>query len=472
MKKNILILVCCLSCCFCYAQDFTGIWEGDLEVQNTKIPLVFKIKKDSVYTSTMDSPDQGAKDVLVDVTTVKGSVVTFSIKNSGIFYEGKIENDSLISGTFKQGVAILPLDLIKKKDKSKRVNRPQEPIPPHSYKNEDVTFKNKQGVKFSGTLSLPNKIDGIFPAVILISGSGPQNRDSELFGHKPFLVIADYLVKREIAVLRFDDRGVGLSKGNHNTATTLDFADDVEAAFSFLSKRKNIDSKKIGLIGHSEGGMIASMIASRLKNIDFIVLLATPGLQGDKILLSQSKLLLTKTGKNKEDIDKISRINKKSYRLIQKNKNVDQLKIKLVSHLNSSQKKYNFLLDKPKQINSDDYVKSLISQMISPWFTFFINYDPKNALERVKCPVLAINGKNDVQVASGKNLNAIRKALQKGKNKDYVIKELPKLNHLFQESNTGLPHEYSRIEQTFSPIALKVMGDWIETRVNKPKLDK
>ncbi|GGX07073.1 alpha/beta hydrolase family protein [Aquimarina muelleri] len=319
---------------------------------------------------------------------------------------------------------------------------------------------------------MPNKIDGIFPAVILISGSGPQNRDSELFGHKPFLVIADYLVKREIAVLRFDDRGVGLSKGNHNTATTLDFADDVEAAFSFLSKRKNIDSKKIGLIGHSEGGMIASMIASRLKNIDFIVLLATPGLQGDKILLSQSKLLLTKTGKNKEDIDKISRINKKSYRLIQKNKNVDQLKIKLVSHLNSSQKKYNFLLDKPKQINSDDYVKSLISQMISPWFTFFINYDPKNALERVKCPVLAINGKNDVQVASGKNLNAIRKALQKGKNKDYVIKELPKLNHLFQESNTGFPHEYSRIEQTFSPIALKVMGDWIETRVNKPKLDK
>ncbi|MFL1894519.1 alpha/beta hydrolase family protein [Aquimarina sp. 2-A2] len=462
MKNLILLLVCSASCYFSNAQDFTGIWKGVLEVQNTQLPLIFKIRKtDSVYISTMDSPAQGAKDISVDNTLIKDSTVIFSIKNLGLSYKGTIKKSNSISGIFRQGGTILSLDLVKKAD-SKRVNRPQEPISPFPYRNEIVSFQNKEGINLSGTLSFPSEIDKTIPIVILISGSGPQNRDSEVFGHKPFLVITDYLVKNKMGVLRFDDRGVGQSQGDFAKATTQDFANDVASAVDYLSSRKDVNFKEIGLIGHSEGGIIASMVANKRDAVDFIILLASPGLKGKELLLSQSEALLKKNGMSNIEIAKIDKINRKSYSYIERIKETNKLKKKLKSHLQNALKKYNFLYQKPTQISDEEFIDNLVNQMSSPWFIFFVKYNPENDLKKVKCPVLAINGENDLQVLPYKNLIAIDKALSRGKNKNYTIKTIPDLNHLFQESETGLPIEYQKIEQTFSPKVLKLMVDWIK----------
>ncbi|WP_394348842.1 alpha/beta hydrolase family protein [Aquimarina intermedia] len=298
--------------------------------------------------------------------------------------------------------------------------------------------------------------------VILISGSGPQNRDSEVFGHKPFLVITDYLVKNKIAVLRFDDRGVGQSQGDFSKATTLDFADDVASAVDYLSSRKDFNFKEIGLIGHSEGGIIAAMVANKRDAVDFIILLASPGLKGKELLLSQSEALLKKSGMSNVEIAKIERINRESYSYVERIKKRNKLRKKLKSHLENALKKYNFLYQKPTQISDQQFIDNLVNQMSSPWFTFFVKYNPEKHLKKVKCPVLAINGEHDLQVLPYDNLIAIDKALSRGKNKNYNIKTIPDLNHLFQESETGLPIEYQKIEQTFSSKVLKLMVDWIK----------
>nr|WP_246131402.1 alpha/beta hydrolase [Aquimarina intermedia] len=295
-----------------------------------------------------------------------------------------------------------------------------------------------------------------------MSGSGPQNRDSEVFGHKPFLVITDYLVKNKIAVLRFDDRGVGQSQGDFSKATTLDFADDVASAVDYLSSRKDFNFKEIGLIGHSEGGIIAAMVANKRDAVDFIILLASPGLKGKELLLSQSEALLKKSGMSNVEIAKIERINRESYSYVERIKKRNKLRKKLKSHLENALKKYNFLYQKPTQISDQQFIDNLVNQMSSPWFTFFVKYNPEKHLKKVKCPVLAINGEHDLQVLPYDNLIAIDKALSRGKNKNYNIKTIPDLNHLFQESETGLPIEYQKIEQTFSSKVLKLMVDWIK----------
>jgi hypothetical protein len=334
MKNFIIVLVTLLATLTSTAQDITGRWNGVLKVQGTQLRVVFNIAQtDNGYSATMDSPDQGAKGIPVTNTTFKNQKIKFEVTNARIEYDGELSEDIII-GTFKQGGQEFPMNLSREAIKKKIVKRPQEPIKPYAYYSENVVFKNsKANVSLSGTLTLPEK-DGIFPVVILITGSGPQNRDEELLGHKPFLIISDYLTKNKIAVLRYDDRGVGQSTGDFKTATSADFATDVESAIAYLKTRKEIKKNKIGLIGHSEGGLIAPIVASKSKDVSFIVLLAGTGIQGDTLLLLQQELIAKANGVLETDIKESVQTNRKLFEIVVNSNDNSKLKADLTDKLN------------------------------------------------------------------------------------------------------------------------------------------
>lgn len=457
MKKIILILLTILTTLSMHGQDITGHWNGRLKVQGTQLRLVFNIIKiDNVVSSTMDSPDQGVKGIPTTTTGFENATLKITIANAKIEYEGTLGKDNIIVGTFKQGGQSFPMNLSKEIIEKEKLVRPQEPIKPYSYYSEDITFENKkEGIHLAGTLTLPKK-NGVFPVVILISGSGPQNRDEELLGHKPFLVLSDFLTKNGIAVLRFDDRGTGKSTGYFQEATTFDFAKDVEYAIEYLQKRKEINKNKIGLIGHSEGGIIAPIIASENENIDFIVLMAGSALRGDKLLLLQKYKIETQMGINKQLVENNQQIFAGAYEIILN----QRIENELVSDTLSK-----YFTSKYGQALPDEQKTALINQLSSPWMLNFIRLDPVVYLSKVNCPVLAINGSMDLQVPSKENLEIIEDNFRKNKNTSVKVKELKNLNHLFQECKTGSISEYGLIEQTISPIALKEILNWINLQV-------
>jgi dienelactone hydrolase len=464
MKTFSILLITLLISISLSAQDITGQWNGALKVQGTQLRLVFNVTKtDNGISSTMDSPDQGAKGIPTTTTSFENSIFKITIASAKIEYEGTLGQGNVIVGTFKQGGQSFPMNLSKEKIEKEKLLRPQEPIKPYPYYSEDITFENKKvGINLAGTLTLPTK-DGVFPVVILISGSGPQNRDEELLGHKPFLVLSDFLTKNGVAVLRYDDRGTALSKGDFKTATSADFATDVESAITYLKTRKEINKNKIGLMGHSEGGLIAPLVASKSKDVAFIVLLAGTGIQGDQILLLQQKLIGKTSGVSDEDLQKSELENRKVFDIVNKSTNLEKLNIDLTDFIKQTLKD-NPNAEKPEGMSDDDFVKLQVKQISTPWMQYFIKYNPIPALEKVKCPVLAINGEKDLQVPPKENLEAIKKALTKGGNKRITIKEFPNLNHLFQECKTGSPDEYATIEQTFSPIALTEILKWLQVQ--------
>jgi fermentation-respiration switch protein FrsA (DUF1100 family) len=457
MKKITLLLLTILSTLSMQGQDITGQWNGALKVQGIQLRLVFNVTKiNSVLSSTMDSPDQGAMGIPTTTTSFENATLKITIANAKIEYEGTLGKDNSIVGTFKQGGQSFPMNLSKEIIEKEKLVRPQEPIKPYSYYSEDITFENKKaGIRLAGTLTLPKK-EGVFPAVILISGSGPQNRDEELLGHKPFLVLSDFLTKNGIAVLRFDDRGTGKSSGDFKEATTFDFAKDVEYALEYLQKRKEINKDKIGLIGHSEGGIIAPIIASENEDIDFIVLMAGSALRGDKLLLLQKYKIETQLGINRQLVENNQQIFAGAYEIIL-NQSIEN---ELVSDTLSK-----YFTSKYGQALPEKQKTALINQLSSPWMLNFIRLDPVVYLSKVNCPVLAINGSKDIQVPPKENLTAIKNASIKGGNINVTVKELPNLNHLFQECITGSPNEYAEIEQTIAPIALKEILNWIHLQV-------
>jgi pimeloyl-ACP methyl ester carboxylesterase len=377
--------------------------------------------------------------------------------NIGVTYEGELKTDSIV-GTFNQGTLSLPMTLKRTAAEIKPAVRPQEPKPPYPYRSEDITFENKSaGITLAGTLTMP-ETGGNFMAVILITGSGAQNRDEEVFGHKPFLVIADYLTRRGIAVLRYDDRGTAKSTGNIQTATTADFAVDVESAITYLKTRKEINPQKIGLMGHSEGGVIAPMVAARSNDVAFIVMLAGVGLRGETLLLMQNELIARVAGMSEDKIAKAKKLNALIYdKIVHANETVTLNE--LTDWMTGRKDDLAELI--PEGMSIDDFIKNSALQMTLPWTQYFLRYDPAPALEKVKCPVLAVNGEKDLQVSAKENLAAINAALQKGGNTKVTVKAYPGLNHLFQECTTGLPAEYSIIEQTFSPDVLKDLAEWM-----------
>lgn len=452
------------------AQSPVGDWEGTLEAPGLKLKIVFHVTaKGDQYSATMDSPDQGAMGIAVTETSFADSKLSIKISNLGASYEGQVDNASEnIKGVFKQGGATIPLNLSKAVGETAKPNRPQEPQKPFPYKEEEVKYDNPQaeGVTLAGTLTLP-KGAGPFPAVILISGSGPQNRDEELMGHKPFLVLADHLTKQGIAVLRYDDRGVAGSTGDFATATSADFATDVEAGMAFLKTRKDINTKQIGLMGHSEGGLIAPMVAAKSKEVAFAVLLAGPGVSGTDVLLLQQELIGKAGGASDDLLAMNQKINKRLYELIIKHEDdLPKAKAGIKEYMDTE----------IKRLSEDDQTKmkaglanfdQSFQQVSSPWFRFFLAYDPASSIEKMSCPVLAINGAKDLQVDAEQNLPAIEKALKKGGNKNYEIKTLSNMNHLFQTSTTGNPAEYAQLTETFSPIALNMVSDWLKKTLKK-----
>lgn len=463
MKKIIFFFLIVLTTLSISAQDITGQWNGILHVSGIQLRVVFNITKTSTgYNSTMDSPDQGAKGIPVTSTTFENPKLVLVVSGSGIEYEGELK-EGIITGTFRQGGQSFVMDLKREPIEKAELIRPQEPVKPYPYTSEEVTFKNeKANINLAGTLTFPAKA-GNFPAVILITGSGPQNRDEELLGHKPFLVLSDYLTRNGIAVLRYDDRGTAQSEGNFKTATSADFATDVEAAIAFLKTRKEINKKKIGLIGHSEGGLIAPMVASKSKDVSFIVLLAGPGIRGSQLLLMQQELIGRASGISESELQKSKEINSTAFDMVIKTSNTEKLRHELTDYLTQK------LIESPdSQKAGEKYdsvmIKAQVDQITSPWMLYFLRYDPVPALEKVKCPVLALNGENDLQVPPKEDLAAIKAALLKGGNKNVTVVELPNLNHLFQECKTGLPAEYAQIEQTFSPTALEEISKWIKLK--------
>ncbi|MFA6644521.1 MAG: alpha/beta fold hydrolase [Bacteroidales bacterium] len=446
-----------------YSQEIIGSWTGSLKIQETSLRLVFNVSmKDSVLISTFDSPDQGAFGLPTTRTTYSESDKKLEIIASGlgIFYRGILDNDSIV-GTFNQGGIPFPLTL--RKTIKEVVHKPQTPIEPLPYISEEVTIpdKSQNKVSLSGTLTLPDST-GIFPAIILIAGSGPNDRDETIFGHKPFYLLSDYLTRNGFAVLRYDKRGVGKSTGDYSKATISDFVTDASNALEYLKSRKGIDSSKIGMLGHSEGGIIAPMVASKSSDVKFLVLLAAPGTKGIEIVLDQNENSLKHQGIEPETINRLQLTNREIFESLLVWSGSENDRTALRDRLSYLWEQLPILIK--LKLEKEPYLRAQFNAMITPGYRSFLATDPKDYLSLVSCPVLAINGENDVQVPALKNLEAIKHHIQKGGNYKVETKSYPMLNHLFQESITGQPDEYAKIDQTISPQVLSDITNWIKSK--------
>jgi uncharacterized protein len=440
--------------------SITGAWMGKISAGAIQLRIVINfsvVGKDSLI-ATLDSPDQGAKGIKLGPVSNSGETLKISAGALQAEYNGTIKNDTIIEGTWKQAGTSNVLNLVRLKT-TFSLNRPQEPKPPFPYTSMDTTFTNdKFRIKLAGTLTIPAG-NGPFPAVILITGSGPQNRNEELMGHKPFIVIADYLSRNGIAVLRYDDRGVGKSQGTQLDATSADFATDAEAAFNFLKKYPKIKSTEIGLLGHSEGGLIAPIVASTNSDIAFIVSLAGTGVTGQQIMIRQMQDISKLSGLSEEKIRKSTETNKRLFSILRKEKDNNKAEVKILAT-------YKEILEKDKTPEADTenelvQLKASFRGLGYNWSRYFLFTDAADLWKQVKCPVLALNGDKDTQVSADENLKSIEKALKSSGNKSVKTVKLPGLNHLFQHCKTGLPAEYGNIEETFSPEVLKIISDWI-----------
>jgi dienelactone hydrolase len=434
-------------------QGLDGVWDGALDVGPTgKLRLIFTISTTSSGTAGyLESIDQAPGLIGLSAIHRDGQRVTFDIKSIGGAFDGAMSSDGRsLTGQWTQGGRPLPLSLTMRLPGASAplaYRRPQQPKPPYPYRSVEVGYDNPAGHNhLAGTLTLPEG-PGPFPAALLITCSGLQDRDETLLGHKPFLVLADYLTRRGIAVLRVDDRTMGGSTGDVIHATSADFATDVEAGVTYLKTRAEIDRRKIGLIGHSEGGMIAPMVAVKDPSVAWIVLMAGPGIPGDVLLTEQGRLIRVAMGMTPDAVAKTGALNAQVFAAVKASKDAREAHDKAKAALTSAGL-------------TDAAAEAATAPVSSDWFRFFLSYDPAPALAQVRVPILAIDGSLDLQVPPREDLAAIRAATLG--NHDVATVELPGLNHLFQTAKTGAPSEYQSIEETMSPTALKVIGDWVE----------
>lgn len=438
------------------AQDISGTWHGKLSIPTGSLTIVFHIShtEQGAYVTTLDSPDQGANGIKTQTTSFNDSTLIIQIPVIHASYKGKLNSDNTINGTFTQG---MPLPLNLKKGEASRPKRPQEPQPPFPYRSEEVTVRNERdGINLAGTLTLPEK-GTKFPAVVMVTGSGAQNRDEEIMGHKPFFVIADYLTRNGIAVLRCDDRGTAASQGTHATATNEDFATDTEAMVNYLRSRKEINAKKIGIIGHSAGGIIAFIVAKKDPSIAFVVSLAGAGVRGDSLMLKQVELISKSQGMPDAVWQGMKPSIRNRYAILQQtDKTPEELQKELYADVTKTMSP-----EQLKDLNTIQQLSAQISSMTSPWYLHFMRYDPGQDLKKLKCPVLALNGKKDIQVDAVMNLTAIQKRITGNGNKNVTVKAYPNLNHLFQTCEKGTLTEYGQLEETINPEVLKDIIEWI-----------
>ena len=457
-------------------ERLVGSWRGELEVGGgVTLTLVFNITQDDAgaLAGTMDSPDQGAVGIPLTSVSTEGDSVTFSIQAIQGTYTGSLsEEGDQISGTWNQGPASLPLSLVKG-ETLPPPERPQEPKPPYPYSSEEVTFRNTDaGIDLAGTLTIPDGL-GPFPGVVLVSGSGPQDRDESLMGHKPFWVLADHLSREGIAVLRFDDRGVGSSGGEFGTATSEDFTTDALAGVEYLEGQDRIATNRVGIVGHSEGGLIAPLAASRSERIAYIVMLAGPGIPGIDILVAQGELINRAAGVPEAVIEMNARVQSTLADIAKEEPDPE----KAGPLMRSAMREEIALLPPaimeaiPESQIGDAAINTTVNQFNSPWFRFFLHYDPRPVLEQVSVPVLAIFGEKDLQVPHELNVPEIEAAFERGNNEAATVRVLPGLNHLFQKAESGAPSEYQQIEETFNQSALELVSSWILKQFTSPKLD-
>ena len=429
-----------------------GSWSGKLELGFNSLSLCFNINNKSGKRScTLDVPEQSGIDIPAELTLLTNQEIEISVPALGLKYKGFRKSSDLIEGTFSQHGIDLPLSLSPGKIKA---NRPQTPKEPYLYRYEEVTFSNEEeGAVLKGTLTYPimdfRYPDGTIPVVIMVTGSGAQNRDEELFEHKPFLVIADYLAKCGIASLRYDDRGVGESTGDTNGTTTENNKADAKAGIDFLRKMEKFG--KIGVLGHSEGGTIAFMLGAE-NSVDFVVSLAGAAEKGIDILVEQIRVQFEQKGLEKEML--------KDY--------ITLLRIILEERINEVQivdnEQYIQELCSTNNVSLPKEIIPTLEQFITfggNWLDWFIAYDPAEDIKKIEVPVMAINGDLDLQVISKRNLKVLEDNLKP--NSKHFIKEYPSLNHLFQHCNYADALNYWKIEETISPEVLKDIAEWINS---------
>lgn len=442
-------------------EQVTGTWSGALSIGNTKLRLVFNIssKSDGTLTATMDSPDQGAKGIPVQSVRLAQDSIYLVIPAIGGSYAGKITSPIKMEGVLQQGVQAMPIAFTK--GAIEALKRPQEPKKPYPYQEKDIIVENKEaGISLAGTITTPTG-KGPYPAVILFTGSGPQDRDQNMMGHKPFLVLSDYLTRQGFAVLRLDDRGVGRSEGNFATATTRDFTADAAAAYNFLKSYAGVIPEKVGLIGHSEGALIAAKVAAQNPQVAFVVLMAGNGVPGTELLIAQNKALLQAAGVPDDLLQPYLALRDAQFKVAATEPDV--LKAAEKIRKIEQEAKAKFTAQQQQQLGlTPQGEQAVVAQLSLPWFKYFLAYDPAPALQKLKMPVLALNGTKDLQVPYQQNLPAVEKALKAGGNKQFKIQELPNLNHLFQTAKTGTVTEYSQLEETVAPVALETIGNWLK----------
>lgn len=444
--------------------DWAGDWGGTLDAGIARMPIVFHIiaEPQGGYAAKMDSPEQNVMGIPVTTTRIAGRRVTMTVGNGAGVYKGELAPDGQsIQGTWAQGGRKYPLEL-KRGVAAAPPRRPQEPKPPFPYDSEEVTFKNPTGGHaLAGTLTMP-KSGRPLAALILITGSGPQDRDSTISAHKPFWVLADQLARNGIAALRYDDRGIGKSGGDFGSAKTSDFASDAAAAVAFLKSRSEIDASRIGLLGHSEGGLAAPIAATDSKDVSFVVLLAAPAVPGEKVIYRQTEAILHAAGQPRETIAREMGLQKALFTIVRESASAAAAVEPMTAALGE------YYEETPPAARGqlgerDKFISAQIASVNNEWFRNFLTFDPRPTLARLKCPVLALTGEKDLQVIPAQNLPEIEKALQSAGNTRVTVRELPGLNHLFQHAKTGAPTEYGEIEETLSPEVPNLIAEWVRS---------
>lgn len=449
MRQFILIYLLCLRACVGIGQEAQGSWRGSLAIQGASLPLIFHLRQDDAgnWAGDMASPAQSATRVALNKVEVRGDSLLLEQKQLGLSFKGQIGSDGKLRGQFSQRSLHVNMEFEKFVDRPRL--RPQLPKPPYNYDTLKVSFVNDMdAVRLAGTLSFPKGV-GKRPAVILVTGSGPQDRDETIEGHQPFKVIADYLTKQGVVVLRYDERGVGQSTGNYTNSTIGDFSKDVIAGVSFLRKQKQVDPKHVGIIGHSEGGLIAQIIAGqRAADVNFIALLAPPTIAIDSLMTLQAYAVAKSQGMAEKELQQARAINRRNFAAVKSRMSNEQAYARLLENMK-------VVIPNPSQSQRDEF-----RMMVLPSYRYFMRIDPVPFIRKINIPVFAAFGTKDVQVPFAPNLESLTDNLPK--NTKNVLKAYDGVNHLFQHAKTGSVSEYADIEETFAPQVMEDLAGWIK----------
>jgi len=455
-----------------YGQTFIGSWRGEINTGAIALRVNIHISQedDSTYAGTFDSPDQGAYDLSFSSVTVSNNTLTCKAANMGIVLTAEAMEEGDLEARWVQGGAAFPMQFVRfTNDGDDLTRKPQDPSPPFPYSEEHTYFVNANNDTIHGTFTLP-KGKGPFPGVVLITGSGPQNRNSEILGHRPFWVLADHLTREGIAVFRYDERGVGESGGDFQSATSQDFAHDASLALKHLAQHKLVDNKRAGLFGHSEGGMVAGIVNAEFIQPSFLILAAAPGIPIPELLYKQTEDIMRGQNVSKETRDELLQRNAIIYELMINSKQLDDAFKKVNGYFEKEIQRAEDQNDIQKTDALKSSQKEINQSVLTPWFFYFIQFNPRAVYSGINIPTLVINGKTDVQVWWEDNTQGIKNIVNDAGHQDIEVITYHQLNHLFQTSESGLPLEYASNEETFNESVMRDIAAFILTQKKGKKI--